>query len=70
MPISLNWQHQRRAGNGNDFRHWMLNTKEEKGSVKNIATIFSTPKKKKEPNGNSFQGQQRQLENAENPLWT
>jgi hypothetical protein len=38
----------------------MLNTKEEKGTVQNAATIFSMPKKKKVLNGNSFQGQQRQ----------
>ena len=30
MPISLGWLHQRRAGSGGDFWHWIFNAKEEK----------------------------------------
>ena len=65
MSISPSWQPPRRAGNGSDFCHGMLNTREEKGSVKNVTTMFATPKKNKAMKYNSFKCQQRQLQNAE-----
>ncbi len=67
MPISLNCPHQRRAGNGSDFSHWMLDAKEEQSAMLDFAAVLSTPQKKKAENGNLSHDYQRQPSNAETP---